>query len=1361
MPGIIVRRLLAIYLLMAGAVPAFNSHCLAATRVDLVINEPAAGRSVAWPVTTGVPFPRGALTAAENCRLVDDKGDEQLLQAKVAATWDAQRSSIRWLTIDFVAQPGRKYALEFGPETQRQVKGSSLKVTEAEPLHVSTGALTAEFSFKTPAALGRIAVDLNGDGLIEPIETIASGGRAGDHVYVDRQGRRFSSERDGADRKIVVESAGPVRACVRVDGFYTGPDGRRIVAYRTRYHFFAGLGLVKAIDEFRVIGSTKETRFKDVALVLDLSSQTAGRSVAVDSSGEPGNQTIRTPWEIGTQSIASFQQVYRHYGNPECQGAVVESSGTPSKTSDRSLAQNERVGEWIQVADSRAAVTGSLRWMWQQFPKEWEAAPKQLIMHLWSPRAGELDFGADGVRKFIGTQGQKYVLDWLGTREPRTPIEKFFYFAARPGMESGDVDGLGINKHHELFFHFAPARQSAAGEEYGRLAADQPLALATGPWNCSTDVFGPLLARPNNSPYEAIVDRLFDLSRYAQDNFGDYGWWLFGAGPHYSYQWDAETKHHYADPRRFEYHTYQKETQLWWCYLRSGERKFFDWALPSENHWVDIAVSHAPTTFETEWLGGELKTQRLLWPKGDWPIDSPVHHLRHHNTGEAWLRGASQFWASYHRTLETTTLAYYLTGDERFNDAIEYWREYFGDLAGKISNVSSSDSIDFRPWHRQQAWYRPTASREQIKTWAEMMRDYAPFWSGSRHQQTMFFNVSTLYEHTWDPKIGLAMRECAAAFLDPDHRIGVWRCQDNELPANADAPTLMHFWTPALWKYARVSRDPRMPEIFRRYFDACYAADPYREDLGAYSNVQLAYAWYFTRDPKHLRPILHELNALTPNAAPLAKPEDLGGRIYNPHHLIRSVAATPRLAWALEDARRRGVSLPPPPPLRPQRTAIALVKQPGAELRSTLWSFDRAPQLFDPEGNAYPLKLQTRQHSSPIQPFDRTMPKFEVFLHTFSIDAAAPGGVYVLSPELETGVLELSGATSPLCNATQPISMQPEERWFIRLPAGVRELQLQSAAAATLRVKGAGEAECPVSLDKSKSMATFIIDDANTNPQLRIETTSLTPVWFRIANLPAGSSWVALDEPALQHSPTASQTAAAIRPTRTPDLNEPFVAGKFGKALQIVTGRELHLPDHLIQAGEKRRLFDEKEGTIEFWVKRQWDERLAIVPRVTFVSNGPIQMGSPWKLPLNEWAHLAVVWRPYKHDPKLTAVHFYVNGLDEGNYRSVKWEGYGDVPPRLFTPAKVLEEFLIQSPPGTSFAIDDLRVSSTPRYADLNVDFGGQQVFNPVRFATPTEPAALDEQTELLLRFDDNLHGQTEGGKTPIEGRLGPKPKGT
>src|SRR4029079_8820833 len=118
--------------------------------------------------------------------------------------------------------------------------------------------------------------------------------------------------------------------------------------------------------------------------------------------------------------------------------------------------------------------------------------------------------------------------------------------------------------------------------------------------------------------------------------------------------------------------------------------------------------------------------------------------------------------------------AHYLTADERYNDALEYWRRCFADLAGK-----TSASTDVRPWHRQQAWFRPTAAGEPTKTWAEMIRDYAPFDSGSRHQMTLFFNLATLYEHTWDPQIGQALREYADAFLDPDHRLGGLRSQDH------------------------------------------------------------------------------------------------------------------------------------------------------------------------------------------------------------------------------------------------------------------------------------------------------------------------------------------------------------------------------------------------------------------------------------------------------------------------------------------------------------------------------------------------------------------------------------------------------
>lgn len=121
-------------------------------------------------------------------------------------------------------------------------------------------------SFRRPGAvaLRTMSADLNGDGQIGSDELVAAGAMDGEHYYLDQAGQRFSSARDGIDRRVVVESSGPVHACVRVDGFYTGPIGERIAKYRTRYHFFAGLPLVKVIDELGFIGSTKPTRFSDI-----------------------------------------------------------------------------------------------------------------------------------------------------------------------------------------------------------------------------------------------------------------------------------------------------------------------------------------------------------------------------------------------------------------------------------------------------------------------------------------------------------------------------------------------------------------------------------------------------------------------------------------------------------------------------------------------------------------------------------------------------------------------------------------------------------------------------------------------------------------------------------------------------------------------------------------------------------------------------------------------------------------------------------------------------------------------------------------------------------------------------------------
>lgn len=1320
------------WLLLIPLALLFSQSAHAVTRVPLVINEAFADRAVPWPVTTGVPFPRDILKKAEKCRLVDDQGREWPVQTKVAATWDAQKTSIRWLTIDFIAKPGRKYFLvDDSPAEVNEIReGRFYEDKWAATLRMPP---VSGIFHKTKSAAVRGILGERGGGV--------GGPTTGEHFIVDSEGNHYTSAGDGSDRVVEIETKGPVRSCVRVAGYYTGPRGERIAKYQTRYHLFDGLPIVKIIDELQFIQSTKGKQFKDIGFTFDIGPTTLNRQVVIDSSGVPGNQPHRVAWKPDTQSVSSYQQTYRHYGNPECVGEVNIANSTGSEK----LVTNEHVGEWIQITDDRTSVVGSLRWFWQQFPKEWEVKDHSLTLHYWSPRAGELDFGKEGIEKFFGPAGEKYLRAGRENHN-RNPLDHAFYHADLGAIERGEADGLGINKHHEFWLVLTEAKDATLAQDYARHAAVQPLCLASGEWNCSTDVFGPLAPRPNDSKYEAAVDKIFDLGRQGQDDFGDYGWWLFGAGPHYSYHTDEKTGKLYADSRRFEFHTYGKETQLWWNYLRSGERKFHDWAIPSENHWCDIAVSHQPTKIHCDWLGGvEQKNRTLHWRPGEWSIDNPTHYVRTHDRAEAWLRGGAQFWASYHRTLETTSLAHYITGDPRYNDVINYWRDYWKDLAGKTNR-----SKDIQPWHQEQAWYQTFKDAEREMTWAEMIRDYAPFSSGSRHQHTLFFNLATLYEHTWDPQIKQVLDEYAAAFLDPKHAIGVWRSQDNSLPAHAEAPAMAHFWVPALWKYERVTRDQRMKEIFQKYFDTAYAADPFREfeDVGVYSNTYCAYAYYFTRDPRYLTLAKHELDQLLPNSLPLKTPQEINQRLYNPYAPAKTFTAVPRLLWALQEAAKEEKK-PGPAPLRMQRTTISLHKTKGQELTARLWGFE--PKLSikfsvhqkDEDPQPYlEAKVTTREYHSEIQPFDRILPNYECYLHQLTIPAAAPEGRYLLEPKLELAVLETNSAERVCWNAANSVALKAGE-YVIWWGDGIGQpLRLITAQPHAWQVTNKDKIALKPTI--KGNLVEFPVDNAD-DLQIELSPTAKVPqAWFKIDGRPLQQSWVHSSQPVTERCLPVIEAGFGSH------IEQPLlrlhVPGRFGRGVPVLHGNALHIPDHVVVDGNKQRLFDEKQGTIEFWIRRSYDERLTAAKPLTLLTNGLFIVTHQPTLPLGEWAHIALVWAPYHGQGTLT--YLYVNGRDAANYRSLNWPGYSGPKPSTGTKnAKWLEEFVAQAGPDSGFEIDELRISKTARYADLAVKYGPQQTFNPVRFSPPEKAFEADEQTTLLMHFDGDLKSAVPGEK--------------
>jgi len=76
------------------------------TSVLLTVTEPTDAPRSDWPLTSGVPFPKGVLASAENVKLFDESGKEIPAQFEKFADWED--GSVKWLTVTFRASTRAK-----------------------------------------------------------------------------------------------------------------------------------------------------------------------------------------------------------------------------------------------------------------------------------------------------------------------------------------------------------------------------------------------------------------------------------------------------------------------------------------------------------------------------------------------------------------------------------------------------------------------------------------------------------------------------------------------------------------------------------------------------------------------------------------------------------------------------------------------------------------------------------------------------------------------------------------------------------------------------------------------------------------------------------------------------------------------------------------------------------------------------------------------------------------------------------------------------------------------------------------------------------------------------------------------------
>jgi hypothetical protein len=545
-----------------------------AARVPLRLDFPQDLALAEWPVTFGVPFPRGALASAENLRIVDGTGKTVPAQVLRTATWQKSDGDVKWVLVDMSARQGTTYAVEYGTAVSRTPVESPLTVADAgDDITVTTGPLRVAFSRRESFLMKDAWLDSNSDGRFGDLERTLQARRR--MSVVDQDGKRCPTSDRPEDYKLEVETRGPLRVVIKATGSYRDEAGTSLLDYVTRVHLYAGQPFVRIIHTFVVTFDTDKTYLRDVAVPFDVpEAGTAAATFQVGTGVAAATKKVSLPARL-------VQDSTNHFSLTDGQGNL--------------LHEGQRVGGWVDRSNSRGGVAVALRNMWQDHQKELEANADGVVAHLWPAHSGRpLDFRAPAV---LGPERYKR-LDGVYWRN--------WY---EGGLDKYD-QAMGLAKTNELIvaFHGPDARAARAA----CAAQEQPPFVVADPgWMCKTDVFGPL--HPHDPERFPDIEKKFEIAfgryEFLREHLDNYGFFDYG-DVNYVVSQD-ENKHWVERPwRRMASRFYGISLLPWSLFARSGERRYLEWAIDNAKHVMDIDMTHVtakvPGYPYPKWKGGRF-----------------------------------------------------------------------------------------------------------------------------------------------------------------------------------------------------------------------------------------------------------------------------------------------------------------------------------------------------------------------------------------------------------------------------------------------------------------------------------------------------------------------------------------------------------------------------------------------------------------------------------------------------------------------------------------------------------------------------------------------------------------------------------
>ncbi len=662
-----------------------------------------------FPVTGGIPLPKGALTEEELSDLAMSSENGRQIPAQFAVAGGWPDGSVRWLLLDFQSTQDASSTVRYILRKQERDTGKNLCAESPEGVRVDTGKLNAVFGKKTVSISlydGKNWRKMTGDGLIS-------------RIGVRQRDADVATQYKLSLTNPTIESNGPMRTVVKFEGWHMAENGDRFSPSVIRLTFYRDQSFI-CIQHTFVNSKDPDTHLiTDIAVEIPLATSMEEVEYPTDSKAN----TIA----LDNRRFAVFQENLAQPTYPpsrEFEGRYRVLKG------DEVFHEGQRYPGALVLRGEALGVGVFLKDMWQMSPKALVYHPDGNLLQigLWpGDDAGDLDLMRTEIKK--PEHYQKFARE-----DPLYKDEKY-----GPTYVPHDLrhSAMGVSRTHQAILWFDPDPAGLDPVDLARLFTMPFVPFVSGDWNVSTGVMGKQVPPGRyRSDIESINYEIVEEVRRLIDQVGWYGMIEYG---NVRYSFDKKTMYWMNYHPKYAWfnsgHMINGGTMLqalWYQYLRSGDPMDYVLADARGLNEMDISVVHY---HEDEELVGNM--------------------IRHGGF-DPWAGARSSH--GEHAPLCGIPIHYYVTGSGRARDVMDL----IGQRNYRERDFNHGRAMD-TDINTMMLYYQFTLDKKYYDRAIEYVDYYHRTLDEAREELTYFSYrttaLRTLYEMCEDPDVRRKIRD--------------------------------------------------------------------------------------------------------------------------------------------------------------------------------------------------------------------------------------------------------------------------------------------------------------------------------------------------------------------------------------------------------------------------------------------------------------------------------------------------------------------------------------------------------------------------------------------------------------------------